>query len=226
MERRHFLWQVIKAMGGSVCLCCWPNQGIKVNQATNDGWTPLFCKSGRPWSVSLLLARQGIDVNQADNDGFTPLFMASQNGHAECVSLLLAKEGIDVNQATIMEDATFMASPGGHAECVSLLLAKQGIKMNQATNDGAMPLHIASQEWPCRCVFAACQGRHRCEPGQNNGVTPLYVASGKAMRSVSLLLAKEGIDVNQANNNGATPLWQVRKAMEWCLCCWPRKAST
>ena len=74
-------------------------EGIDVNQAANDGATPLFLASqnGHAECVTLLLGKEGIDVNQAAM--MVPQIMASQNGHAECVTLLLGKEGIDVNQA-------------------------------------------------------------------------------------------------------------------------------
>ena len=115
--------------------------------------------------VSLLLGKEGVDVNQATNDGATPLFIASQ---CRGVSLLLGKEGIDVNQAA-NDGATplYIASQKGHAEVVSLLLGKEGVDVNQATNDGVdATLSSRRQERPCRgCVFAAGQGRHRCESG-------------------------------------------------------------
>ena len=76
-------------------------QGVDVNQADDDGCTPLYIASqeGHAEVVSMLLAKQGVNVNQATEDGCTPLFIASQKGHAEVVSMLLAKQGVDVNQA-------------------------------------------------------------------------------------------------------------------------------
>ena len=170
----------------------------------NDGATPLFIASqnGHAEVVSLLLGKEGVDVNQATNDGATPLYIASQEGHAEVVSLLLGKEGVDVNQAT-NDGATplFIASQNGHAEVVSLLLGKEGIDVNQATNDGATPLYHRESEWPCRGrVFAAGQGRRRCESGHGMMV-PRHFSSRVIMghaEVVSLLLGKEGVDVNQA----------------------------
>ena len=42
-------------------------EGVDVNQATNDGATPLFIASqkGHAEVVSLLLGKEGVDVNQA-----------------------------------------------------------------------------------------------------------------------------------------------------------------
>ena len=76
----------------AVVLSLLGKEGGDVNQAENDGITPLFVASqkGHAEVVSLLLSKEGVDVNQAVNNGDTPLFMASENGHAEVVSLLLS----------------------------------------------------------------------------------------------------------------------------------------
>ena len=150
-------------------------EGVDVNQAGKDGYTPLFVASqkGHTEVVSLLLEKEGVDVNLAEKDGGTPLFIASLNGHTEVALLLLAKEGVDVNQAH--KDGytpLYIASQNGHTEVASLLLAKEGVNVNQAQKHGVTPLHVASR----------------------NGHTEV----------VSLLLAKEGIDVNLKDAFGAT----------------------
>jgi ankyrin repeat protein len=62
---------------------------IQINQATENGVTPLFCacQDGHVDVVRLLLARKEIQIHPAA-DGTTPLFMASLNGHNEIVTLL------------------------------------------------------------------------------------------------------------------------------------------
>ena len=66
-------------------------EGIDVNQAANDGITPLFIASyeGHAEVVSLLLGKEGIDVNQANNNGITPLIAASQASRVAVAKLLL-----------------------------------------------------------------------------------------------------------------------------------------
>ena len=87
MVPRHFSWRVRKGHAEVVSLLLG-KEGVDVNQATNDGATPLFIASqkGHAEVVSLLLGKEGVDVNQATNNGTTPLYIASQEGHADVVS--------------------------------------------------------------------------------------------------------------------------------------------
>jgi len=117
-----------------------------VNQANNNGYTPLFWASGNGHAeiVKLLLAAPGIDVNKADNDGFTPLYNASWDGHVEVVKLLLAAPGIDVNQADNGYGRTplYSASRRNNARIVSLLLHADADPY-LANNNGLRPIDVA-----------------------------------------------------------------------------------
>ena len=74
--------------------------GNHVNQASNDGCTPLWraSREGHVDTVKVLLAAKDINVNQADEDGRTPLNWASHNGHVDTVKCLLAAKDINVNK--------------------------------------------------------------------------------------------------------------------------------
>ena len=61
-----------------------------VDQANNNGATPLSSsQSGHKAVVKLLLAH-GADANHANNDGATPLSASSQNGNQEVMKMLMA----------------------------------------------------------------------------------------------------------------------------------------
>ena len=155
-------------------------QGVDVNQATNDGRTPLYIAShkGHAEVVSMLLAKQGIDVNQARGTGATPLWIASYKGHAEVVSMLLRKQGIEVNQATNNGlTPLLIATQNGHAKVVKKLLANQRVDVNRADDLGCTPLRVAIDK-----------------------ETP-------SLKMVLMLLHDvDGVDINQADNRGVTPI--------------------
>ena len=62
---------------------------IQVNQASNDGATPLYvaCETGQVSLVAVLLEAKNIDVDKAVQ-GWTPIMVAQDEHHVEVVALL------------------------------------------------------------------------------------------------------------------------------------------
>ncbi len=118
--------------------------GADLNEARNDGATPLYMASqnGHNKVVAILL-KAGADLNQGTDDGVTPLYIASQNGHVEVVEILV-KAGADFNQTWEGVTPLFKASQYGHAGVVGILV-KAGADLNQGLDNGATPLFMASQ---------------------------------------------------------------------------------
>ena len=121
--------------------------GGDVNQADNDGFTPLFIASqeGHTDIVAILSSAPGIQINQAGKDGSTPLYIASLKGHTDIVAILLGTPGIQINQHT-NDEATplFMASLQGHTEIVRLLLQQPNIDVHK-NPDGDSAIGRATQ---------------------------------------------------------------------------------
>ena len=71
-----------------------------VNQADNNGWTPLHiaAENGRLAVAGHLLAR-GAEVSAGNKDGWRPLHLAAREGHAAAAKLLVAR-GADVAART------------------------------------------------------------------------------------------------------------------------------
>ena len=131
-----------------------------VNQAIEDGWTPLVYAMHRSNAefISVLLAA-GAVVNQAREDGTAPLFLAIEQGNAGLVHVLL-EAGAAVNQAK--EDGTtplLLAIQQGNAELVSVLL-EAGAAVNQAPHEPLaqtlVPLYSARLLWAAPTVPSCC----------------------------------------------------------------------
>jgi ankyrin repeat protein len=107
--------------------------GGNVNQATNDGCTPLFVASSKG-NVALVkgLIEAGGNVNQHSNKDATPLFIASMHGHIDIVRLLLQQPNIDIHTLQIqmivqLFSYWYMATQNNHTDVVQLL-ANAGAK--------------------------------------------------------------------------------------------------
>ena len=81
---------------------------------------------------------------------------------------------------------------GGHSEVVSML-AKEGVDVNQARDDGYNHFSLRVKGATGGGVDAAGQGGRRCEPGRDDGATPLFIASQGGRCGGVMLLAKEGV---------------------------------
>ena len=57
--------------------------GIDVNQAKKDGWTPphIACRYRQTEIIEILLSKPGINANQRNRGGWTPLHIACSDGH-------------------------------------------------------------------------------------------------------------------------------------------------
>ena len=86
----------------AIVLLLLQHPDIAVNQAKNDGMTPLLCacQHGYKDNVQFLLQHPDIAVNQTNKCGETPLHCACKNGWGAVVQLLLRQPGIDINRAS------------------------------------------------------------------------------------------------------------------------------
>jgi ankyrin repeat protein len=185
---------------------------IQINQATNDGATPLYiaCVRGKVEIVRLLLDRDDIGVNQAMNDGQTPLYAACRNGNVKVINALLTRKEIKINQAKDNGATPLIISCwNDRVKIVNLLLARKEIHINQAMNNGATPLYMACRNDSVKVVNSLLTRKDiDINQAKNNGETPLYITCEKGhVDVVRLLLARKDIQINQADEDGGTPLW-------------------
>ena len=167
------------------------------------------------------LIEQGGDLNQVDGNGETLLYEASYHGYWKICKLLLV-HGANVDQANQKgETPLYIASLRQHKKTCKILLDHRAdvnkAKYNSKRNpDPVFPELI---RWDCEGspLNAACySGTGVCElllkhganvnQANQNGDSPLHLASGRGMDDICALLIKHGANVNQTNKYGKTPL--------------------
>ena len=199
------LLAAIRANDEAAALLLLAHDGVDVNQALENGVTPLVLASenGHADVVKMLLAQDGVDVNHTNQHGDTPLFCASKKGYADVVEMLLAHDGVNVNQA-IQHHGTplSVASAQGHAGVVEMLLAQDGVDVNQGLDDGDTPLTLASENGHADVVemLLAQDGVDVDVVGGDLGNDRLYWSSpiirAHTNTEVVRLLLEAGADVN------------------------------
>ena len=89
-----------------------------MNQAANDGTTPLYVAcggNGRAEVVTALLA-ENADVNKADNEGNTPLYVACENGDLGVAQFVLLRRQPNFTDT----DANLLEAPYDTAEHLAI----------------------------------------------------------------------------------------------------------
>ena len=181
-------------------------EGIDVNQADEDGWTPLFgaCMYNLVGIVRQLLRATNIQVNrqsQSNGQGLTPLYVACLLDHLEVVHLLLTATDIQVNKPNGQGlTPLLIASQKGFLEVVQALFARNELQINQGTTEGATPLYLACLNNRVQVVQALLARKEiQFNQANENGETPLHIAcmyyKGN-LDVVNLLLQVDGIQVN------------------------------
>ena len=96
--------------------------------------------------------------------------------------------------------------PNGHADVVKQLLDK-GIDVNKSAKYGVTPLHLAAERGHADIVTQLLARKEiELNPLTQNGMSPRVSLPSLGMQMVSVLLDKQGIEVNQANNDAQSPL--------------------
>ena len=186
--------------------------GVNVNKKNKfgDRNVPLHaaCYKGHREIVDILL-QHGANVDEANNSRDTPLCMACKNGHHEVAKLLL-KNGACVNGVDTRETPLYMACMNGHHMVAKLLLE------NGACIDSVYVRIILER--------AIIYGHHKVahielllENGANiNHANEIYRSDHDCSLlhltcihnnyNIAKLLLQYGMNVNEKNYNGQTPL--------------------
>ncbi|XP_033827187.1 ankyrin repeat and SOCS box protein 16 [Periophthalmus magnuspinnatus] len=133
------------------------------------------------------------------------LRLAASRGHSGCVEELLfrgAEVDADPGGSTALHDACI----GGHSVCVQLLLA-HGADPEVLSADGCAPLHLCNSPQSLQCAELLLSGGAEVDARMRDSrLTPLHIASRRALDKHVDLFLSYGADVLATNQEGETPL--------------------
>ncbi|KAJ8611491.1 hypothetical protein CTAYLR_010308 [Chrysophaeum taylorii] len=176
---------------------------------TDNGATPLHlaAQNGHVGCVRLLIANCAEVDKTTTDDGSTALHLASQNGHIDCMKFLIAN-GAEVNKRRYEVEVDVSSPPDEtkDAERAELTEPRSSRKKSTTTSDGAIPLHLASQNGHVECVRLLVQnGAEINRPTTTDCSTALHLASQNShVECVQLLVAK-GADIRAKTRQKSTP---------------------
>jgi len=184
--------------------------GADPNFATSLGLLPLHLaiENGDTDMVKLLLDN-GADPARPDRTGESPLIMAARAGSTDIVELLL-QHGVDVDaREPAFNQNALMVATRSDVAAVTRLLVEHGADVNAQSNAGAVPdfrlpasnagskgIGIVRGGWPERGDRSPIGGAK----------TPLLYATRSGNLEQTRLLVEAGAGLEQADENGLTPL--------------------
>ena len=160
-------------------------KGARVNARDNAGNTALHY--AQEADIAQFLLSNGADVNVKSCSGSTPLHYVAARGHADVVQLLIDSHvAIDPKDERGQTPAA-RAMQAGHKEIVRLL----------AAHGAVLTLHMAAYAGDVQTVRRLLEAGAAVNQQDEEGRTPLYLATQEGYMEVMELLIARGADVNQ-----------------------------
>lgn len=194
---------------------------IDINKAKKNGKTPLFvaCYKGNSGAVKALLQYTlFLDVNKATKDGETPLYIACKKGNWDIVVLLLMFDEIQVDEAAwaiiINVDQYPVTRQNEIANIIENKLDEdedENLKMLLVFGPYNRSFFYKACNQNLPKIVTALSAREDVNVNQpfdrphGTGTTPLTEAI-PSLELVRILLKCKGINVNQEDSLGWTPL--------------------
>lgn len=204
-----------KGTGG--CATCRPDI-LRSSCVSKENCTPLMLAIKNRYYDIIELLLKHVDIDATDYHGRTALHVACHEGDAKIVKMLVDAKA-NVNAANIIGSTPLhvmsdhLVSKSWHEESVAILL-DAGADVDKMNRDGVTPLHVAFMN--DHISIAKLMLRYSTKPDtvDDCGNTYLHCALGFDVPLVLEVLAL-GVNVNQRNNKGKTPLWfAIRKGCD------------
>jgi ankyrin repeat protein len=154
-------------------------------------------------AIDVLLKEFGVDINSVDPDGYTALRTAVRDRRPELVQFLLER-GADPNGPG-SQDLFVVVVKWDDASTVKRFL-ESGSNPNATTEDGQLPLCVASSAGPIESVKALLAAGADPNGRNGQGSTPLCEASWHGHHDVVQILIEHGANIELAHTDGRTPM--------------------
>ncbi|MCL1998173.1 MAG: ankyrin repeat domain-containing protein [Turicibacter sp.] len=160
------------------------------------------CKNGARGVAETLIKQGNIDVTYVDNLGRTPLHYVAAKGMVALAKFLI-EHGVDVNYRDMHEQTALHFCPSQKE--VFKLLIEMGADVNIADDNGVLPIHLVANRGQHDLLQLLLE--NGAEPAvTDRGETLLHVAAYTRSRECARVALAHGIDPNQADSTGVSPL--------------------
>lgn len=198
---------------------------INLNSKDHNDRTALHWAAfnGHTAIAEQLLLKESTDINAKDSTQKTPLHLAVLNKHLAIVEQLLLKKSTDINAKDNYDNTPLHLAAKKDLSIFEKLLENGG-DLYLTDNHGKSPLHLAAEHDRTLIIDKIIDFIKKSIPlgfkpeeaqsftmlyldlKDNNGRTPLHLATKNGNISFVKKLLKENVKVDSADSDGTTPL--------------------
>ena len=191
-------------------------RGANQNVRDKEGDTPLIgaLRNGQQKVAQYLIDVAKHDVTLANNDGATALLYSLRRGYRSLTKKLLQRGANPKNVTKSGNTALHFLAQGNCEEKDIDELLKLGIPINCQNKRGRTPLHYSlNREYHSYHYFLAKGASLEIRDNDGNGPLHFLGADGRVAS-----LIKKGLDVNEKNKFGQTPLmFNLKRGITWTM---------
>uniref|UniRef100_A0A673URH8 Protein phosphatase 1 regulatory subunit 12C n=1 Tax=Suricata suricatta TaxID=37032 RepID=A0A673URH8_SURSU len=174
-------------------------QGATVNQADNEGWTPLHVAASCGYlDIARYLLSHGADIAAVNSDGDLPLDLAESDAMEGLLKAEIAYRGVDVEAAKRAEEELLLHD----TRC---WLSGGAMPEARHPRTGASALHVAAAKGYIEVMRLLLQAGYDPELRDGDGWTPLHAAAHWGVEDACRLLAEHGGGMDSLTHAGQRP---------------------
>ncbi|KAL8176766.1 UNVERIFIED_CONTAM: hypothetical protein K2H54_038427 [Gekko kuhli] len=173
--------------------------GADVNQADNEGWTPLHVAASCGYiEIAQYLLDHGANIAAVNSDGDVPLDIAEADNMEALLRSEITKRGVDVEVAKREEEEVMLRD------------ARQWLNAGKISDEphpktGATALHVAAAKGYVEVMRLLLQAGYDPNVQDKDGWTPLHAAAHWGVEEACRLLAEHFCEMEALNNVGQRP---------------------